>query len=131
MCPLFHLKNLIYSLAQPNLHYNITPDLKIFRKYLGILKIFGKISCSNLSWKTTLSTGIHLFSQRPQFPCPFDLNYEKLMQHSPIDEHHRHMFIFIVNLIVWSEFAPPVHVCSSLPVLYISETVTFIFTVSQ
>ena len=41
------------------------------------------------------------------------------MQHSPTHEHYRDMFVFIVNQIVGSELAPPVHVISSLPVLYV------------
>ena len=44
------------------------------------------------------------------------------MQHSPTHEHYRDMFVFIVNQIVWPELAPPVHVISSLPVLYIFVT---------
>ena len=47
------------------------------------------------------------------------------MQHSPTHEHYRDMFVFIVNQIVGSELAPPVHVISSLPVLYTKEKLQY------
>ena len=41
------------------------------------------------------------------------------MGHSPIDLHTHDMLVFFLNLVVGPELAPPVHVCSSLPVLYV------------
>ena len=45
------------------------------------------------------------------------------MGHSPIDLHTHDMLVFFLNLVVGPELAPPVHVYSSLPVLYNTENI--------
>ena len=54
----------------------------------------------------------------------YELEAEKLMGNSLGGVHTHDMLLFIVNLIVWLEFTPPVQRCSSLPVvLYLTDVV--------
>ena len=91
---------------------------KYFEKYFGSLKIFRSISRQILSGGKVVEGECTTFFRSPHFLYLWVLNLEKLILHSPGDQHTHDMLVFFVNLIIGPELAPPVHVYSSLPVLY-------------
>ena len=74
---------------------------------------------TNLSGGKAVEGECTTFFQRLKFLCFWELNFEKLMGHSPIDLHTHDMLVFFLHLVVGPELAPPVHVDFSLPVLYL------------